>query len=242
MNLIADIGNSSCKLAFMVNGEVKAIHRIENIDTLQLAQILPKEKKIDKAIVSSVGMPAEQFAKLLSPFSPSLLVFNAETKTPLTIDYESRATLGADRLAAAVGANYLFPNRTVLVVDFGTAITIDLVSNDAHFKGGNISPGLTTRFKALHHFTQRLPLLETSIDEVPLLGQSTQQAIKAGVQKGIEFEIEGYINQLSAIYPDLLILFTGGDAELFARTLKNNIFADSFLVLKGLNRILEYNA
>lgn len=241
MNLIADIGNSSCKLAFVEKGEVLAVHRIDVIDSESVAQIITKVENIDAAIVSSVGMPAEQFAEFIRSFCSSFVIFNANTKIPLTVDYNSRETLGADRLAAAVGAVSLYPQRNMLVVDFGTAITLDFVSYDAHFKGGNISPGLNTRFKALNYFTQRLPLLKAEKD-VPLLGKSTHEAIKAGVQKGIEFEIEGYIRELSAQYPDLLIIFTGGDAELFARTVKNNIFVDSYLVIKGLNSILEYNA
>jgi len=241
MNLITDIGNSSCKLAFVEKGEVLSVYRLDLINAEEVSRIMLENPTIDAAIISSVGMPAEQFAEYLLPFTSSLIIFNASTAIPLEVDYDSRATLGADRLAAAVGANFLHPKHNVLVVDFGTAITFDLVSHHAHFKGGNISPGLNTRFKALHHFTQRLPLLEAE-SSVPLLGKSTSEAIKAGVQKGIEFEIEGYIRCLLTQYSDLQILFTGGDAELFARTVKNNIFVDSFLVLKGLNRILEYNA
>lgn len=241
MNLIVDIGNSSCKLAFFEQGELIDIHRLETIENATISTILSSKNKIETAIISSVGMPAEQFAAFIKPFISTLIIFNANTPTPIKVDYLSGQTLGADRLAAAVGANLLYPNRNILVVDFGTAITFDVISHNAHFKGGNISPGLTTRYKALHHFTQRLPLLEAEKD-IPLLGRTTKEAINAGVQKGIEFEIEGYIRELSAFYPDLLILFTGGDAEMFAHTVKNNIFVDSFLVLKGLNRILEYNA
>ena len=149
--------------------------------------------------------------------------------------------MGKDRLAAVAGAIGLYPNTNLLVIDAGTAITYELINSKHEFLGGNISPGMTIRYKALNEFTSKLPLLSAS-DETPLIGQSTKEAIQAGVQNGVLFEIQGLINELSSQYPSIKTIITGGDAEFFARKLKNPIFVHPNLVLIGLNRILEYNA
>ena len=159
---------------------------------------------------------------------------------PVKIGYETPETLGKDRLAAVVGATYLRPGRNILIIDAGTAITYELVEASGLYKGGNISPGMTTRFRALHQFTSRLPLVMET-EEIPLVGTSTGMAIRAGVVNGIVYEMDGYIDTLKAKYPDLLVFLTGGHSFYFERRLKNSIFADINLVLIGLNRILEYN-
>ena len=117
---------------------------------------------------------------------------------------------------------------------------IDLVENGV-FRGGNISPGVRTRFRALHDYTSRLPQCEAT-DEILSLGRTTQQAIEQGVMEGITHEIEGYIRAFSLKNDKLTLIFTGGDANFFVKRIKNAIFAKCDLVLCGLNRILEYNA
>ena len=168
-------------------------------------------------------------------------IFLDETvKLPITVQYETPETLGKDRLAAAVGANYLEPGKDLLVIDAGTAITYELIEASGAYLGGNISPGMTTRFKALNFYTKKLPLV-TEQEEVPLLGTNTESAIQAGVVNGIVYEMDGYIEKLRIKYPNLLVFLTGGHSFYFERRLKNSIFADINLVLTGLNRILEYN-
>jgi type III pantothenate kinase len=139
-----------------------------------------------------------------------------------------------------VGAAALHPGTAALVVDFGTAITIDLVSADGEFLGGNISPGAAMRFSALHEYTGKLPLLALT-DTVEPLGRSTTEAIEAGVINGILYEIEGYIARISKKIANLHIIFTGGDGIFFAKRVNYPIFASADLVLYGLNRVLEHN-
>ena len=129
-----------------------------------------------------------------------------------------------------------------MLADCGTAITVDMVSAAGEFLGGNISPGAASRFRALHEYTCSLPLRALRPGETELLGRDTFSAIESGVIDGIVYEIEGYIGRLSARYPDLRIIFTGGDGNFFAKRVKNPIFATYDLVVYGLNRILEYNA
>ena len=148
--------------------------------------------------------------------------------------------LGKDRIAAVVGAYHYQPGRNLLVIDAGTCITYEVVEAAGRYIGGNISPGMTTRFKALEHYTSKLPYVEET-DDVPCIGQSTEEAIQAGVVNGIVYEMDGFIEQMKQKYPDIFVFLTGGHSFYFESRLKNSIFADINLVMTGLNRILEYN-
>jgi type III pantothenate kinase len=181
------------------------------------------------------------FIDELKSFVPTVIFLDENTPIPITIRYKTPATLGKDRLAAAAGANYLQPHKNILVIDAGTAITYEFIDSKGVFTGGNISPGMTTRFRALNHFTGKLPLVNET-DDVPFIGDSTETAIIAGVVNGIIYEMDGYIDALKTRYEDFFVFLTGGHSFYFERRLKNHTFAESNLVLTGLNRILEYNA
>jgi len=96
------------------------------------------------------------------------------------------------------------------------------------------------RFRALNYFTNKLPLLEP-VDDYRMLGNTTESAIISGIEKGLIYEIDGYIDELKNQYPKLVVILTGGDSFFFDKKLKNTIFAESNLVLSGLNAILNYN-
>lgn len=242
MNLAIDIGNTLAKLAVIDDGQMVDFQKTEKIDSTFIERLLEENPEIDAAIIVSTGESGSEWQQMLEKRMKRFVRFNAETPIPIENGYETPQTLGLDRLAAAVAANALYPNSNVVIVDFGTAITVDFVSAEGKFLGGNISPGAATRFKALHHFTKRLPLCELDEDSVRLLGNSTLTAIESGVVNGIVYEIEGYIRDLQQRYNNLRIIFTGGESDFFAKRLKNTIFATYDLVAYGLNRILEYNA
>jgi len=168
------------------------------------------------------------------------IILSAETPLPIQNAYKTKLTLGYDRIADAVGAYSMFPGVNVLIIDAGTAITIDLLTAEGEFYGGNISPGLDLRFRALNEFTSKLPLIKKK-EYHPFLGKTTEEAILSGVLSGAAFELDGYIDKLRIQYPDLKIILTGGDIKFFVKKLKNIIFVHSNLNLTGLNRILEYN-
>ena len=194
-----------------------------------------------RTVISSVTSQAGEISDYLRTTFDFFLELDHNTALPISNLYETPATLGYDRIADAVGANTIFPGKNVLVIDAGTAITIDLVTQDAKFIGGNISPGAGTRARALNTFTDRLPRVDLE-GEYPLLGRKTEEAIRAGILNGIVFELEGYIHRLSGEYDDLQIILTGGDANYFDKKLNYSIFVHSYLNLTGLNRILDYNA
>ena len=196
---------------------------------------------VQRAICSSTRGEADEVVALLRRHVTEVVNFTAETPVPVGIDYATPRTLGRDRVAAAVGAATLYPNRDALIVDFGTALTIDYLSADGVFHGGSISLGVTNRFRALHEYTASLPLVEP-VEEEQLFGNSTQAAIEQGVMNSVQFELEGYISRMAQKKRDFCVIFTGGEAKYFVKRIKNTIFAESNLVFCGLNRILEYNA
>ncbi|MEA3316962.1 MAG: type III pantothenate kinase [Bacteroidota bacterium] len=240
MNLLIDIGNTRTKLAVFDKNEIVKTFYPKIFDILFLQQLNKEYKDIEKVLVSSVG---EFNLKIKSFIKNTYIEFHeltSQTNLPITNLYETKEQLGKDRIASVVGANNIFPQNNVLVIDFGTAITIDFINNKGEYKGGNISPGMNMRFKSLNLFTKKLPLLKKE-EKFSLLAQNSNQAIISGVQNGIIFEIETYINKFNKLYKDLKIIFTGGDAFFFDSKLKNTIFVNSNLNFIGLNRILTYN-
>ena len=197
--------------------------------------------QLNQAILSSVKPVDDELLQFLSGNFDFFIELDHRTEIPIKNLYETPETLGKDRLAAAVGANELFPNQNILIIDAGTAITYDLVSEKNEFIGGNISPGLQMRFKALNHFTGKLPLISYS-DEYQDIGKNTTDAIRSGVQNGILYEIAQTIELFNKNYQNLQIVMTGGDSIFFDKKLNYTIFVHFNITLIGLNRILEYNA
>lgn len=239
MNLIIDIGNSRVKAAVVDHGQVIDNRVFDNLSDKDLESIVQSYPTIRRSIVSSTAQATAEVAAWLRHKGLYVVEMSASTPIPMRNGYLTPATLGMDRLAAAVGASQMVEGDC-LIVDFGTAITIDLVE-DGEFRGGNISPGMQTRFRALHDYTSRLPKCEATEQILPI-GRTTSQAIEQGVMQGITYEIEGYIGAFLARNVKLSIIFTGGDAKFFDKRIKNAIFAKCDLVVCGLNTILEYNA
>lgn len=241
LNLIVDIGNTRAKFALMEGDEVVTHRCVESLRLSDIADLLGAWPAVTRAVVSSTRGDAEEVAEAIRTLGIDCLEFTPRTPVPIANAYHTPETLGRDRLAAAVGAAALFPHENLLIVDFGTALTVDLVTADATFRGGFISPGLRMRFRALHDYTAKLPLCSPTEERLPL-GVTTESAITQGVMQGLLFEIEGHIARIGAEFAGLRTIFTGGDAKYFVKRIKNTIFADQNLVFHGLNRILEYNA
>lgn len=253
MNLIVDIGNTLVKLAVFDGGEPVVQRSVAHFHPGLPAELHAEAAaargcageepagRFRRAIVSSTRDVEEPLLAALRAHAELLVPFTAQTPVPIGNDYRTPATLGRDRLAAAVGATVLYPGRNVLIVDFGTAVTIDLVTADGIYCGGCISPGMQTRFRALHDYTARLPLCGPT-EEEGLQGLTTEEAVELGVMNSLSFEIEGYVGRMKEKIADLCVIFTGGDAKFFVKRIKNTIFANCNLVFAGLNRILEYNA
>lgn len=236
--LVIDYGNTLVKAAVFRDDEIQKMKTGSelNIETLKTFQA---EYHTEDVIISSVvTIPPKISAFLKENFRLTELTHN--TPVPITNLYKSPETLGKDRLAAAVAAHAMFPNNHVLAIDAGTCVTFDFVDFTGGYYGGGISPGIHMRFKALHTFTQRLPLVMHQNFE-GLSGTTTEESILSGVLNGIVSEFDGIIGEYRKKYDKLQVVVTGGDMNFFAKKLKSNIFATPNLVLKGLNEILKFN-
>lgn len=241
MNLIIDVGNSFVKLA--VFNDDKIVHKdvVEKEFLLKQIRYLKKSySKIKKAIISSVGKLNEKDVKAIKK-SFDLTILNAETKLPFSNLYSTPKTLGVDRIALVCASVYQFPKNNALIIDAGTCITYDFVTDKNDYLGGAISPGIRMRYKSLNNLTANLPLLDTEIPE-NIIGYSTNQSIHSGVINGVLKEIDGVIEQYEQEYPDLTVILTGGDANFLSKQLKSSIFANSNFLLEGLNYILQFNS
>ncbi len=240
MNLIIDIGNTCVKLVCFDKGRVVEEQRVDKDDVAALLSFCNRYT-FEQGIYSSVSDISNEFVATLSSMPFDMLEFKSGiTPVPIINKYKTPHTLGSDRLAAAIGANWLQPGKDLLIVDIGTCVTFDFVNSHGEYLGGNISPGPTMRLKALNFYTSRLPLVERKGD-TPDIGVDTHTAMRSGVMNGIKYEIEGYINNFLAKYPQLYVYLTGG-VHLNLHFPENlSIFADDYIVPKGLNRILEYN-
>lgn len=237
MNLLIDIGNSSAKATFAKGEELSEILicREENISGF--IEGLVKKERPEIIALSSVRRLEEDFLALLDSSCDKLLIVKGNSELPVKIDYKTPETLGADRICAAIGASAIYPDKDIIIFDFGTALTIDYLSSSGVFCGGNISLGLKTRFRALHDYTQLLPMVEAPENFVKI-GRSTKEAIESGIILGMLYEIEGYMDR----YPENYYIFTGGDAIYFAEKTKRSIFVVYNLVLMGLAHIANYHA
>jgi len=241
MNLIIDIGNTLTKVHVFDNNQEVAQHSTDFNHVTDVVQNVSKAYSIKACIVSSVKNNNEEILSALEKIGAHIIEFNHQTPLPIKNLYKTPETLGYDRLAAAVGGQVSFPGNPLLIFDLGTAMTLEFIDEKASYHGGNITPGMQMRFRALHEFTDRLPLLKAGeFDEHP--GKTTHEAILKGVIQGMVHEINGYVLSYKKVHPGLKIILTGGDAAYFESILKNTIFVIPNLVAIGLNRILTYNA
>lgn len=238
MNTLAvDIGNTRVKAAVFDGDRIVEVFSSEEAEfETRLREVVTRLRVAHGIASSTSNQPV-----LLSGFEGvKMIQLDHSTPLPIEIEYDTPETLGHDRIAGVTGAHHLFPDSTVFVVDAGTCVTYDLITEDGIFVGGNIAPGLNMRLKAMHEYTARLPLVVRT-DEMALFGKSTSGALQFGAQNGILLEIEGYLRRLETEYGEVRTVITGGDAAYFADRLKTEIFVRPNLVLVGLNEILRYN-
>ena len=240
MNLVVDIGNSRVKAAVTDGGRVVRMIAGERFDVGMMRALQSEFPDIERAVVSSTAGDAEAAAGVIRQVGVWCMMFTPQVPVPVANAYGSPGTLGADRLAAAVGIAAMYPGRNAAIIDCGTALTVDLLTADGTYRGGFISPGLRMRFAALHEHTSRLPECGPTEEILPL-GTDTRSCIEQGVMQGMTAEIEAHIARFEAKNDDLLKIFTGGDAKFFVKRIKNAIFANCEPVICGLDRILEYN-
>jgi type III pantothenate kinase len=241
MNVVFDIGNSSTKVAFYHGYEKLDSLRLKHFNCNAMQKIFSQyHEKSEKAIVSTVRDIPEFIIDLATLGIPFVHILGNSSRLPFKNEYQTPETLGPDRIAAAAGAYLHFPGQKVLIIDAGSAVTYDFLAGKA-YKGGNISPGLSMRFKALHRFTGKLPLATTT-EKFSSPGKNTMEAITAGVTLGLVYEINEYIRTFEKKHKGLKVILTGGDSGYLKGRLDYKVEYLPDIVIDGLNYILEYNA
>ena len=231
MSLMIDIGNTKTKYAYFVGDSIKekGVCRLEDLSKI-ISDYSEKGKNI---MLSSVKpIPDSLLLKQINNRG-ELIVLSSELEMPFKTQYQTPKTLGADRLALVAGAVFVFSNKPVLIIDVGTCITVDFVDDKKKHLGGSISPGLQMRLKALSDQTSALPSVMLS-EPHDLIGDSTEESILSGVVNGALKELDGTIDAYKKRYPDIKVVITGGDLGFFDKKLKNSIFADEDILLKGM--------
>lgn len=244
MTLAIDIGNSRTKAALFEHSVLMESRSFDNRELGELKTLVGKYTPA-KAILATVVEPDPALLAYLEQHT-TLYHFPGGLRLPVENRYRTPATLGADRLAAVIGAGAYGTSQDSLVIVAGTCITYNFLSSRNQFLGGAITPGLNMRLQAMHTFTGKLPLITLDEDFNGLLGRDTRESILSGVQAGTLGEMEHMIGRYLQNYPRLRVFLCGGDAEFFDKRLKNSIFADRTildreLILKGLDRVLNYH-
>lgn len=240
MNLIIDIGTTYIKIAVFSNSKILFRESLPEISSDYIKTISGNFPGLKNSILSSVRKRDSSLIGYLETNFNVTIELSEKTPVPVKNLYKSPETLGYDRLAAVVGAVTLYPKTNILVIDIGSAVTFDFINNINEYHGGNISPGMMMRFRALHEFTSNLPL-QYPLDEQEYMGTDTPGAIISGVQNGLIHEVEGYIRKFTEAEKQAKIILSGGDSGFFAQKISFKVFTDPDLTLKGLNRILLYN-
>ncbi|RLD42268.1 MAG: pantothenate kinase [Bacteroidetes bacterium] len=239
IRLILDFGNTFQKCAIFNDEKMISFQRFESINRSNLLNFVKEYPNIDSCILSSVIHTSSEIVDFLNK-EFDFIELSDKTPLPILNKYKSPQTLGKDRLAAAVAVEYLGQGYNALSIDIGTAIKFDFVNKKKEYIGGSISPGLYLRFKSLHTFTAKLPLVDYNNFHA-LIGFDTETSILSGVMNGTIAEINTFIEEYKSEYSDLKIFITGGESIYFESYLKSDIFAVSNLVLIGLNEILKFN-
>lgn len=232
--LCLDIGNTRYKASYYQGNELlwhKTTYTPQEITDLFLRD-MP-----DRVMVSDVRGNADWIGEYFT--NTQVMYVNSAMPLPITIAYATPETLGADRLAAAAGAAALYPNTSCLIFDCGTCMTIDFIDSKATYHGGAISPGLEMRLMAMHEFTGKLPAVEMALPE-SFVGNNTKACMRSGAFFGMLDEITGAIQRYEQQYGHIQAIITGGDAAMFAKHIKNNIFAPPNLVTEGLKHIAQH--
>jgi type III pantothenate kinase len=238
--LLIDISNSFTKVAIARDDKIGRVNRIPT-PSLSASQLLkiPSAANCDKVILSSV-VPSKN-KDVLRAF-PRALPIGPNLDLGVGIDYPKPQAIGADRLANAAGcaAHHGCP---AIVVDFGTAVTFDVLSAKGAYIGGVIAPGLNAMTHYLHDRTALLPLIKLREPNFAI-GRSTQDAMLSGAVHGYRGLIRGIIEKIcEEEFPKKcpLLIATGGDASLIAKGAKLFDVVDPLLTLRGLLVIAQRN-
>lgn len=236
--LCFDFGNTRLKCGVFREDVLAEIIPLDDDRTETISQLLAIYRPA-RTILSSVISHNEEIEKILAAGS-FFVKLDASVKLPFTTPVGKPQTIGADRLALCAFAAHYYKGQNTLIIALGSCITYNFINKYHSFLGGGISPGMEMRFKALNHYTALLPVIKPNWN-FPLIGYDTETNILSGVLQGMAAEIDGIIDEYRKKFRNFNVLLTGGDTANFVRHLKNKIFADPYLIFKGLYAISKFN-
>jgi type III pantothenate kinase len=239
-NLLVDIGNTRSKIALFQSNELQEFWIKPIEDLYGFLQEIIATKEIYAALLSDVSGKWQNEWVLNLP-NQKVFWLNQNLPMPFKNKYATPQTLGADRMALVAGAMHFYPEQACLVIDAGTCVTYEVLNSFQEYLGGNISPGLHMRLKAMNTFTGKLPLPNWELP-LQILGTDTQSCLLSGAYFGLVGEISHFIKEYQVQFPEIKVLLTGGDSEILAKNIKTSIFVNEHLLLYGLNKILTDHA
>ncbi|MBW0179130.1 type III pantothenate kinase [Sediminibacterium sp.] len=237
-SLCFDFGNTRMKCAVFSGRDLKEVLVLDDDSSTTISGLIDRYQP-NQSILSSVIKHNPEMETVLSE-KTAFHKLGHTSKLPFTTPVGKPETIGADRLAICAASVDLFPNQHNLAIGLGTCITYNYINKAHEFLGGSISPGMTMRFRAMHEQTALLPMVEPD-HHFPLIGYDTKTNLQSGVIMGMAKEIDGIIDAYALKFNNFNVLLTGGDMAFFVPHLKNRIFADPYLIFKGLYAICEFN-
>ena len=227
-NLLVEIGNTAVKAAWSEGMTLGKTFRYQGEKWMDFIFSLLRKEKPAVLVVASVYPITGEDQEMLKAECSQFLLLDKDHREFL-LSHGLPAWISYDRAASVLAARYLFRGMGCVIVDFGTTLTVDFTDPQGLYQGGNISLGCRTRFKALNRYSRALPLVNAPGD-CGIIGTSEISSMESGVVSGMQFEIEGYL----ALHPEYIAVFTGGDANYFAKRMKSSIFVICNLVMMGL--------
>lgn len=250
MLLTADIGNTSITLGLFDDNALVEEFRLASDKDLSLEEYevllksLFKAYKIDGCIISSVVEELNtKFKKAVDEvFKTDAIMLNSALNTGIKIVIDNKKEIGADRIANAAGA-YVLYKHPVIVVDFGTATSFDIVNKNGEFVGGVIAPGINLQLKTLNKFTSKLPRIDVATSPTAI-GANTTDAILSGVIRGCACMIDGLVEQCEKeLGGKATLVATGGYASTVVSYMKRPFdFINPTLTLEGLRHLYYLNS
>lgn len=249
MLLTSDIGNTSITLGLFDENALVEEFRLASDKDLSpeeyevLLKTLFKDFKVEGCIISSVveELTLKFKSAVDNVFEINSMILSTQINTGIKICLDNPSEAGADRIANAAGAFVLY-KHPVIVIDFGTATTFDIVNSNGEFIGGVISLGIMSQMKALNKFTSKLPRTDITISE-NAIGHNTTDAILSGVIRGTACMIDGLVEQCEQeLGQKAVIVATGGYSSLIENYLKRHFdFINPTLTLEGLRYLYNLN-
>lgn len=240
--LLINDNNTRTKFALVSGGELIGHEALfsDDVKAEKIGSLLDKwEWK--KVVLASV-VPKHIDAICEACRGSDLLEVSAKISLGVEVDFPDPSTVGADRLANAAAVAALYPGQPVVVVDFGTAVTFDIVDERPAYIGGVIAPGLDAMRHYLHERTALLPEIELERPD-SAIGKTTEHAMQAGAFHGYRGLVREILNRISGEMGkgDCRVIATGGYASLIAEDFSEIEAVDPQLTMKGLIRIAELN-